>query len=601
MQHHEIHIRLGFAGVQAADKEQSMASLAQRKDQLVSIISESLEDPEKPRNIDAEDVAWLARSYPVLAILSPVMATHEGKIEFPGDPMCLYSALSVAIDQAVKAKEAGLVKESPYNDLCPRWGLLPSKEYRQQASDSGVRDYSGFLLNTDQTIFDPRVWNDEIMRYNYKLHQLDLAYSSTLRAIDDGRIEPVVDFLISGEGYFVLDLLMKAISLAMNLRTKECEVTDVVRVLDEMASTWQIPGRAVLAAINGTNVYVYLIRGRAFDLASLPSPYRAAAIRARFPIFLSADGTVQRTAHVMLTNACPYHCNFCSEGAALALRLLRFSSDPVQAALERVFEYVSYGAEALFFDDSVFWSGNIRIMIEFSKALAQAKMSRPSNRWLKDVSDWEKLENLQWGAQLTAEFLTTLQSREKVLTCLRAMREGGCTYIYVGIESLAASVMNQIHKNIKKEDGPGWARKIRLALEVAQEAGIRVGSSVLFGLDGETRETIEETIVGVAQLIDEGLLFIASPNILTYHPGTAITHMHGIHEKLDYHSLDVPNKPPYVYFEEAFPNVVSRRLSEEDIWYIHQQTQKYWGQKRNSNPMAPTPILASIVTLIEDL
>src|SRR5579883_2909077 len=122
MQHHEIHIRLGFAGVQAADKEQSMASLAQRKDQLVSIISESLEDPEKPRNIDAEDVAWLARSYPVLAILSPVMATHEGKIEFPGDPMCLYSALSVAIDQAVKAKEAGLVKESPYNDLCPRWG-----------------------------------------------------------------------------------------------------------------------------------------------------------------------------------------------------------------------------------------------------------------------------------------------------------------------------------------------------------------------------------------------------------------------------------------------------------------------------------------------
>ncbi len=140
-----------------------------------------------------------------------------------------------------------------------------------------------------------------------------------------------------------------------------------------------------------------------------------------------------------------------------------------------------------------------------------------------------------------------------------------------------------------------------MALEVAQEAGIRVGSSVLFGLDGETRETIEETIVGVAQLIDEGLLFIASPNILTYHPGTAITHMHGIHEKLDYHSLDVPNKPPYVYFEEAFPNVVSRRLSEEDIWYIHQQTQKYWGQKRNSNPMAPTPILASIGTLIEDL
>ena len=72
-----------------------------------------------------EENKWLARSYPILAILAPVMSTHEEKIEFPGDPMCLYGALSVAIEQAVQARVDGLVESSPYNDLCPRWGEYP--------------------------------------------------------------------------------------------------------------------------------------------------------------------------------------------------------------------------------------------------------------------------------------------------------------------------------------------------------------------------------------------------------------------------------------------------------------------------------------------
>ena len=53
-----------------------------------------------------EEHEWLERSFPVLSILAPVMSTNEGKIEFPGDPMCLYSALSYAVDQAVKTRKS---------------------------------------------------------------------------------------------------------------------------------------------------------------------------------------------------------------------------------------------------------------------------------------------------------------------------------------------------------------------------------------------------------------------------------------------------------------------------------------------------------------
>ena len=80
--------------------------------------------------LNQEENEWLARSYPVLSIVAPVMATSEEKIEFPGDPMCLYSALSYAIQQVVETREKGFTPESAYNDLCPQWGYTPSKAYR---------------------------------------------------------------------------------------------------------------------------------------------------------------------------------------------------------------------------------------------------------------------------------------------------------------------------------------------------------------------------------------------------------------------------------------------------------------------------------------
>jgi radical SAM superfamily enzyme YgiQ (UPF0313 family) len=174
---------------------------------------------------------------------------------------------------------------------------------------------------------------------------------------------------------------------------------------------------------------------------------------------------------------------------------------------------------------------------------------------------------------------------------LDAMRQAGCTYLYIGIESMSEAVIKNVHKNVKRKQP--WAERVRIALGLSRQAGIRVGSSILFGLDGETQETIEETIDKVEELLAEDLITIASPNILTYHPDTEITHLHQKEKELDYHSSNIDNHPPYTYFEEAFPAVVSKNLSEEQIWHIHEQTRARWGKKRNLNPMAPTtlPIL----------
>jgi len=594
---------------------------------------------------------WKVRSYPVLAILAPAVTEVEASVEYPGDPMCLYAALSVTIDQVLKARAVGLsaavtdcfTQGYTYADLCPAWGELPERAYRLQAPASGIRAYHSPARNTDETVFDPRVWNeesrqylqervlrllcpkvvliscvspahryalaiarlvrstlpqalivlggrhiDETMRLEEGSGQLLLAQSSTLRALDDGRIEPVVDVLVSGDGYVALDWLMKAISVAMTIPQQHVEVADVVQALDQLAPYVEPAcGRAVLAALDGTSVHVFPLRGRRIDLARLPSPYRAMAIRARFPIFRLHTGQVARTAHMMTTSACPYQCNFCSEGRGVVGQLHRFTHDPVGSALRRVLEYISYGAEALFFDDSVFWGGNLQLIHAFSCALEQAKSATVEPLpWLQGDEDLARLRGLQWGAQLTAEFLVTLFPRARILAALMAMQAAGCSYLYIGIESLAAGVMQGIQKNLRGAQALPWAQKVRQALLLAREAGIRVGSSVLFGLDGETRETIDMTIEGVGQLIDDGLLMLASPNILTYHPATAITRQHGKEEQLDYHSLDLPRRPPYSYFEEAFPGVVSNALSEDDIWYIHRRTRLRWGQVRYTDTLA---------------
>jgi radical SAM superfamily enzyme YgiQ (UPF0313 family) len=339
-------------------------------------------------------------------------------------------------------------------------------------------------------------------------------------------------------------------------------------------------------------IHVWTVSGRKINLHELPSPYRAFAIRARFPIF-ERDGHILRTAHFMVTNACPYHCFFCSEGATVVGAFLSFGGEGIRNAIERMVEYVEYGAEAIFFDDSVFWGGNVGIIVNFCREWAKVR-AIAENAGTQEIVlfgrtvEREKIVNLQWGAQFTIDILASRHNPDEAGFVLETMQAAGCTYIYIGIESMSEKVIANVHKNVNKNEP--WDVRVRRALGLARQAGIRVGSSVLFGLEGETPETISETITKVEELLAEDLLHIASPNILTYHPNTEITRLHQMEEKLDYHSANLDNRPPYSYFEEAFPSVVSKCLDEETIWNIHLQTRQYWGGKRNQNPMPPTMI-----------
>ncbi|MFQ6197676.1 B12-binding domain-containing radical SAM protein [Streptomyces sp. NPDC000405] len=584
------------------------------------------------------------RYFPVLAVLAPVMTQAEGEITYPGDPMALYAALSVAVHRAVH--DAGPLEDAThYNDLAPEWTAFPSKAYRASVGHDGVRPY-GAAPNTDQMVFDPRVWDEaardawiRLLRevrprvvlisavspaHRYALEIAALvrrevpgAYvvlggrhadetlaaapggsrllvkpSGTPAVIQEGKVPPVIDAIVAGEAYHAVDVLMRALALAMDLGDRWIDRARVLPCLQGLLHQEGVkPGKALVFLSPqgaGEPSHAVPLDGPALDLASLPSPYEAFAIRSYFPIFEGPEsGDPLRTAHFMVSSACPYRCNFCSESARVGHGLRRFRDDAIGKAIERICEYVSYGAEAVFFDDSVFWSGRYKDMTEFCRELGRIKEADPATldprlrAHLVGEEDTERLRNLQWGAQLTVDTLVALHSAEESDDVLRLMRNAGCSYVYIGIESMSSQVMDGIHKNLRREVDRPWAAKVRDATELVKKHGLRVGTSVLFGLDGETRSSIDETIHEVGRLIDDGLIDLASPNILTYHPATPVTRQHGMHERLDYHSPRVDNRKPYIYFEEAFPGVVSVLLTEDDIWHIHNETRIHWGRARN--------------------
>jgi radical SAM superfamily enzyme YgiQ (UPF0313 family) len=630
-------IRLHPAAGPAAEPSESFSeTLRSRRGDLARRLTEDCE---------------LDRYFPVLSVLAPVMTQSEGEITYPGDPMCLYSALSVTVHRCVA--DAGPLQDARhYNDLAPRWTCLPSKQYRLTAPPDGYRPYPqhtgqgpGDGPNTDQTVFDPRIWDEQsrvrwirLLRqvrprvvlissvspaHRYALEiatlvkaELPRSYvvlggrhadetvltanasvterpSSPLSVMADGRAPHVFDVVVTGEAYYTLDVLMRALALSMDLGDRWVDPGRLRLVLPRLLAGESTPGKStilVTSADGAGTVDAFPVDGAKIDLALLPSPYEAFAIRSRFPIFTDPQtGAVLRTAHVMTSTSCPYQCNFCSESSLLN-RLTRFQSDVGRHGVERICEYVGYGAESAFFDDSILFAGRYGDIADFCTELYKIRqdgwLSLPARYrgFLESPADMLRLEGLQWGAQLTVDTLVGLHSAEESASVLSLMRQAGCNYVYIGIESMSETVMDGIHKNLRRSADRPWGQRVREAVTLVKAQGLRVGTSVLFGLDGETRDSIDTTIEAVGALISDGLIDLASPNVLTYHPATRITRQHGMHDKLDYHSPRVDNRVPYTYFEEAFPGVVSVELTEDDIWHIHEETGRCWGSVRNDTP-----------------
>ena len=162
--------------------------------------------------------------------------------------------------------------------------------------------------------------------------------------------------------------------------------------------------------------------------------------------------------HSMLASlGCPYRCTFCCNftGRLLQQGVTIRSCDRLCEEIDYL--VTRYGAKQVFFVDDIFLVQRANAL-EFCRNLARRQ------------------PGLQWIAQMRADALDDEVAAE--------MAAAGCRRIYFGVESGSEAVLRRVRKGADRES-------IRLGIESAKKAGIRVKTGWVFGLPGTLDEQYE--------------------------------------------------------------------------------------------------------------
>lgn len=206
------------------------------------------------------------------------------------------------------------------------------------------------------------------------------------------------------------------------------------------------------------------------DLVDSPN-YRQGTFRGKHPTT------------VITSRGCPFHCIYCLWPNTLYGHNFRArSAENVVDELEECVK--KYGIDEVYFDDDSMALDRER-MLEICRLIVE--------RGLK----------LEWISQCRVDSMD-----EEVL---RAMKRAGCRYIRFGVESGSPRMLKLMKKGITTE-------KAMEAFRLARKVGIRTQAFFLFGLPGETEETVQETIEFAKKIKPGSAQFaVAIP-----HPGTEL-------------------------------------------------------------------------------
>ncbi len=178
------------------------------------------------------------------------------------------------------------------------------------------------------------------------------------------------------------------------------------------------------------------------------------------------------------TRGCVYGCDFCTL-AVMYQRKVR--KRPVTAVAA---EYASFPGKVI-----IFWDDNLANDREYAKELFRA--IEPYKKW------WSSQASIQAGED--EEFLE-LAARS------------GCKQLFIGLESISQSSMNEVHKGFNRVES--YARII----ERIHAHGIAVQAGIVFGFDNDTDTIFDETL----DFLESAGVQNATFNILTPYPGTKL-------------------------------------------------------------------------------
>ncbi len=223
------------------------------------------------------------------------------------------------------------------------------------------------------------------------------------------------------------------------------------------------------------------------DLDVIPLPARhlldmSRYVKNHFKSFFNIDtaefGNVLST-NMVTSRGCPYHCTFCFKGM-WGYEWRGRSPENIVSEIESLYE--AYGINGFFFNDEIFALNKERVFA-ICRLVEQKRLK------------------IAWYCNGRAGMMTK--------ELLQAMYSAGCRGIAYGIESGNQQVLDSMRKKIS-------LAQVRDTVKCTKGARIHASGYFIFGMLGETRTTMEDTLSFARELdLDYCGFTVATPLIGT--------------------------------------------------------------------------------------
>ncbi|MBI4043506.1 MAG: radical SAM protein [Candidatus Diapherotrites archaeon] len=201
-------------------------------------------------------------------------------------------------------------------------------------------------------------------------------------------------------------------------------------------------------------------------------------------------------APITSTRGCPYRCTFCASPKFSQKQITFRSPENVVAEIELLAD--KYGVKEIHFEDD-----NFTLKRSHAEGVCRLLI--------------EKNIKVVWACP------NGVRADKVDLELLRLMKKAGCYYLAFGIESGNQKILDTVIKDTTLE-------KIETAVRLADQVGIMTQGFFIFGLPGETEQTIEQTIEFAKRIPLTRAQFL----VLDVMPGTALWDELRFDEKVDW-------------------------------------------------------------------
>lgn len=252
---------------------------------------------------------------------------------------------------------------------------------------------------------------------------------------------PFIDFICVGEAE---DSFLELVSYLISSERSQMDKNELEHQL------MKIKG---LAYKNLDDSIIFTGFPQPIDLEKIPLPAR---------YLLTQENFHYRVANIIINRGCPYQCSFCSrQNLFKTVRIRTIQS--IQTEIKDILSFQTYHY-INFYD-------NINIKHQFFEQFCRMFI--------------ENQITIPWGCELRIDSIT--------LQDAALLKEAGCRLVATGIESASLEVLEQ---NLKYQN----PRKVKEGIEHLKRVGIPVQLYFVFGLPGETKKTVKETLAFIKLL-----------------------------------------------------------------------------------------------------